>query len=354
MSDPGGQGPDWSAVFDRAHLRISRRLLLLGAIGAVSALLLLGGGLTASGAISWQLRPSKREPPEQPKPLRGPRGRRGPQGPSGPRGPRGPRGLHGATGSAGATGPPGPQGLPGDARAYALVLPPCDGCGELPPGFTPLSATHSNNVALASPSDAYGSSLPGAPAGTWCFVLEGGIEAATATVVASPVHSEGEAGSDVSAERVPNAPDCAANQIEIRTFADAVAKGKVVAEPALAVSFSFVVLSASAPDTTPPSFAGLQKAPVGCRPRGPTPFELTWSAATDDVTPSSQIVYDVFLSHTPGGEDFSHPTWTTPPGVTEFETPDVDEPAYFVVRARDQAGNEDQNTAELLGNNPCK
>ena len=309
---------------------------------------LAGTGYAATAGISGSRQHHHRRPTKLRH--RGPRGQRGRRGPQGPIGPRGPRGLAGATGP---TGVPGPQGLPGGARAYALVLPPCNGCGELPQSFTPLSAAHSNNVALASPSDAYGSSLPGAPAGTWCFVLKGGIDAATATVVASAVYTEDEAGSDVSAEWAPYAPDCSANQIEIRTFADTITEGKVVAEPAIAISFSFVVLSTSATDTTPPSFAGLQKA-FGCEPIGLTQFELTWNAATDDVTPSSQIVYDVFLSHTPGGEDFAHPTWTTSPGVTKFETPPLEEPSYFVVRARDQAGNEDQNTVELLGENPCE
>jgi hypothetical protein len=111
-------------------------------------------------------------------------------------------------------------------------------------------------------------------------------------------------------------------------------------------------------DTTLPTFSGLQSAsfctggPV--RPAETTPYELTWQAATDDVTPSSQIVYDVFMAHTPGGEDFSHPTWTTPPGVTTYRTPDLpSEGTYFVVRARDEAGNEDQNKVEREGVNIC-
>jgi hypothetical protein len=189
-------------------------------------------------------------------------------------------------------------------------------------------------------------------------VLEGGIDPAAATVVASAVYTEDERGSDVSAEWVPNASDCAANQIEIRTFADVIAEGKVVAEPARAVSFSFVVLSTSGADTTPPAFAGLQSASY-ChggpeQPNEPTPYELSWQPASDNVTPSWQIVYDVFTASSPGGEDFSHPTWTTSPGATSYKTPPLpSEGTYFVVRARDQAGNEDQNTVEREGVNVC-
>ncbi|HSP55679.1 MAG TPA: hypothetical protein VLS25_08825 [Dehalococcoidia bacterium] len=86
-----------------------------------------------------------------------------------------------------------------------------------------------------------------------------------------------------------------------------------------------------------------------------TPFRLSWSAATDDVTPSALIVYDIFVATTSGGENFSAPTWTTPPGVTTYETPGLPshETFYFVVRARDQAGNEDRNTVEVRGADPC-
>ncbi len=235
--------------------------------------------------------------------------------------------------------------------------PPCNGCGELPAGFTALQAAHSKNVALAGHSNAYGTDVQGKPAGTWCFILEGGVEPGNATVVASAFYTEDERSSDVSAEWVPNAPDCSSSQIEIRTFAATIKEGNIVEEPAYAVSFSFVVLSGAQPPSgggTPPSFDGLQGA-FACSPiPRPVPFELTWKAATDSVTPSSQIVYDIYLSHTRGGEDFSHPTWTTAPGVTSFETPPLNEPSYFVVRARDQAGNEDQNTVERVGEDPCE
>jgi hypothetical protein len=97
-------------------------------------------------------------------------------------------------------------------------------------------------------------------------------------------------------------------------------------------------------DKTPPTFSGLQSAyycvggPV--RPAETTPYTLTWQAATDDVTPSSKMVYDIFVANTPGGEDFSHPTWTTASGATTYTTPKLpSEGTYFVVRARDEAGN---------------
>ncbi len=112
-------------------------------------------------------------------------------------------------------------------------------------------------------------------------------------------------------------------------------------------------------DTTPPTFAGLQSAfactPGPQRPGQTTPFTLSWQAATDNVTPSSQITYEVYLASKPGGEDFSAPSWTTPPGATSFKTPGLPSHGtfYFVVRARDGAGNEDGNAVERLGSDPC-
>lgn len=112
-------------------------------------------------------------------------------------------------------------------------------------------------------------------------------------------------------------------------------------------------------DTAPPSFAGLQRAfactPGPQRPGQTTPFNLSWQAASDDLTPSSQIVYDVYLAPTPGGEDFSKPAWTTPAGVTSYVTPGLASHGtyYFVVRARDRAGNRDANRVEVHGVDPC-
>jgi hypothetical protein len=112
-------------------------------------------------------------------------------------------------------------------------------------------------------------------------------------------------------------------------------------------------------DVTPPSFVGLESAfactPGAQRPGQTTPFTLTWLPASDDQTPPAQLVYDVYLSATPGGENYSAPTWTTAPGVSSFRTPGLPSHGafFFVVRARDQAGDEDQNKVERRGSDPC-
>src|SRR6266487_5630044 len=112
-------------------------------------------------------------------------------------------------------------------------------------------------------------------------------------------------------------------------------------------------------DNIPPTFAGLKSATT-CIP-GPiaggrtTSYNLSWDPATDNVTPPQRIVYDVYQAETSGGEDFSTPTYTTPAGATSFATPPLpaDKYFYFVVRARDQAGNRDSNTVERRGVNLC-
>jgi hypothetical protein len=134
--------------------------------------------------------------------------------------------------------------------------------------------------------------------------------------------------------------------------------------PALAVFVAALLglgaaAQASTDDDSPPVFEGLQSA-VTCIP-GPgvektTRYHLSWNAATDDVTPSSEIVYRIYRATTAGGEHFSTPTYTTAAGVTSFETPRLTTARtfYFVVRARDRAGNEDSNKVEREGQNLCE
>jgi hypothetical protein len=111
-------------------------------------------------------------------------------------------------------------------------------------------------------------------------------------------------------------------------------------------------------DRTPPTFAGLKSATT-CIP-GPTggqsaSYQLSWDPATDNVTPSAKIVYDIFQATKSGGENFSSATYTTRRGATTFTTPPLpsDKDFYFVVRARDRAGNRDSNQVEREGVNLC-
>jgi hypothetical protein len=141
-----------------------------------------------------------------------------------------------------------------------------------------------------------------------------------------------------------------------------ICRSRVLPSVAAMVLMALVVVGparALAADTTPPVFEGLQSAWT-CIP-GPigegrqTHYHLSWNAAKDDVTPSSQIVYKIYRATAPGGENFSRRTYRTV-GATSFETPllPTGRTFYFVVRARDRAGNEDSNTIEKEGQNLCE
>jgi hypothetical protein len=106
------------------------------------------------------------------------------------------------------------------------------------------------------------------------------------------------------------------------------------------------------------TFAGV-KAATTCI-GGPTgggrtsSYHLGWEAAKERNR-RARIVYEIYQAKMPGGEDYSTPTYTTAPGALSFDTPQLPSEGafYFVVRARDAAGNEDSNTAEREGQNLC-
>ncbi len=101
-------------------------------------------------------------------------------------------------------------------------------------------------------------------------------------------------------------------------------------------------------DPNPPDFAGLTGVAVQSDARTAT---FSWSAATDPETASSEIVYDLFQGLAHGAEDFTRPIATSEPGATSMLATDLtpDATLYWVVRARDKAGNRDSNTIELSG-----
>lgn len=96
--------------------------------------------------------------------------------------------------------------------------------------------------------------------------------------------------------------------------------------------------------STAPTFAGV----VAVAPASTSSLLVTWEAGSDAVTPTEQLVYNVYLGTTAGGQNFGVPQLTSPPGATSVEVtglaPDGD---YFVVvRAQNLAGTEDDNTKE--------
>jgi hypothetical protein len=99
-------------------------------------------------------------------------------------------------------------------------------------------------------------------------------------------------------------------------------------------------------DTTPPTFAGL----TSISNVTATSVQLNWAAATDPETPTPEIVYDVFQATTSGGEVFTAPpAATSAAGALSISLMNLPPSSvlFWVVRARDLAGNEDTNTVEL-------
>jgi hypothetical protein len=100
-------------------------------------------------------------------------------------------------------------------------------------------------------------------------------------------------------------------------------------------------------DTTPPVFAGLASAIAVSG----TSVLLGWDPATDDNSLPQAIEYDVYVATTPGGQLFGDPpAYTSPAGATVLAVGGLSPNTtyYFVVRARDEAGNRDANTVERM------
>ncbi len=105
-------------------------------------------------------------------------------------------------------------------------------------------------------------------------------------------------------------------------------------------------------DDEPPAFAGVRKA----TPSAGASVTLSWNAASDDLSPKEVISYLIYMTLAPGlGSDETKlitPFAVSRPGATSFEVrglPAAETKYYFVVRARDAAGNVDDNTIEIAG-----
>ncbi|MDH5720990.1 MAG: hypothetical protein OEZ13_10335 [Spirochaetia bacterium] len=97
-------------------------------------------------------------------------------------------------------------------------------------------------------------------------------------------------------------------------------------------------------DTSPPIFSGIMSA-VSVNN---TAIDVYWTPASDNITESSSIVYEIFIARTSGGQNFSSRGIASQPGALSysFTTLLPNTTYYFVVRARDIAGNISINTVE--------
>ncbi len=107
---------------------------------------------------------------------------------------------------------------------------------------------------------------------------------------------------------------------------------------------------ATSDDTVPPQFAGLLFVDFIPDSTAATTGKsrLTWAPATDDKSGASEIAYDVYDSVTPGGEDFAGIPKVSVTGTNTAEVPGVDYTIshFYVVLARDKAGNKNSNKVE--------
>ncbi|MBI2931319.1 MAG: Ig-like domain-containing protein, partial [Planctomycetes bacterium] len=116
----------------------------------------------------------------------------------------------------------------------------------------------------------------------------------------------------------------------------------------MAASFtsSFATAAPPAIDTTSPMFAGGTSATAASM----TSMVVEWDAASDNVDASSEIVYDVYMATSSGGQNFASPTATTGAGALSYTQIGLTAGTtyHFVVRARDTSGNRDSNTVEVF------
>ena len=102
-------------------------------------------------------------------------------------------------------------------------------------------------------------------------------------------------------------------------------------------------------DVTAPTFIGAEQAAAGDPVSAPGTIDLSWKAASDDKSAADKISYLVYQATAQKGEDFAAPTYTTQSGATSYNVSGLQSGTqyFFVVRARDEAGNIDTNSNEV-------
>ena len=99
-------------------------------------------------------------------------------------------------------------------------------------------------------------------------------------------------------------------------------------------------------DSMPPLFAGASAAFA----LTDTTIEVSWTPATDNVDPTSVLIYNVYSSQVSGAQDLTTPDLTSAAGSTTEIVPGLlpDTNYFFIVRAMDTSGNEDTNLVEVF------
>jgi hypothetical protein len=99
-------------------------------------------------------------------------------------------------------------------------------------------------------------------------------------------------------------------------------------------------------DDTPPEFLGINEITSDSHQ-----VTLAWAPATDDITPSSEIVYLIYVSTEPNAVDSGSRIVTSQAGATSVTVANLNSNTtyYFVVRAMDAAQNQSGNDHEVSG-----
>jgi hypothetical protein len=98
------------------------------------------------------------------------------------------------------------------------------------------------------------------------------------------------------------------------------------------------------PEGVPPAFSGARQASAAG-----TTVTLFWPPATDNLTDPANIEYDVYQSLRTHAQNFATVSYPSKPGASSISIPDLAPGTtyYYVVRARDAAGNRDGNIVQV-------
>jgi len=105
-------------------------------------------------------------------------------------------------------------------------------------------------------------------------------------------------------------------------------------------------------DRTASTFAGITGINFGQSSPQIGKMVLNWSVASDNVTAPGNIVYKIYQSTASGGQNFTTATYSVTGGLSKTLTASdiaMNTTYYYVIRAVDEAGNEDSNTLEISG-----